>query len=39
MITGSLKQKCYIDVLYALVHSDIDINKVKAKVKMMICRD
>lgn len=32
MIEGTLKQRCYYDVWYAMANSDIDINKIKAKV-------
>ena len=32
MITGSLGQRCYVDVMHALANTDIDIKAVKAKV-------
>ena len=36
MIDGTLKQRCYYDVWYAMANSDIDINAVKAKVSFFI---
>jgi hypothetical protein len=32
MVTGSLRQNCYVDVMHALANADIDIDKIKAKV-------
>jgi hypothetical protein len=32
MMDGSLKQRCYINVIHALANSDIKINDIKAKV-------
>lgn len=31
MIDGTLKQRCYFDVWYAMANSDIDISAIKAK--------
>lgn len=39
MITGALKQRCYVDVMFALANTDININAVKAKVWNGIFRD
>lgn len=38
MIDGSMKQKCYVDVIYALAHADININAIKAKVTTILHR-
>lgn len=32
MINGTLKQRCYYDVWYAMANSDININDIKAQV-------
>ena len=32
MIDGSMKQKCYTEVIFALANSDINISLIKAKV-------
>lgn len=39
MVDGTLKQRCYHDVWYAMGNSDININAVKAKVTIFISRD
>lgn len=39
MITGSLKQRCYLDVMHALANSDININAITAKVSHCLYRD
>ncbi len=38
MIDGSMKQKCYTEVIHALANCDINIGLIKAKVKCCLFR-
>ena len=38
MIDGSMKQKCYLDVISALAHTDINVHAIKAPVTPALLR-